>query len=138
MKKTYKYVKIAITMGWPLLAGAATLLGSWKAFLYENINQTHLIRENTAQIEKLKKNDDMFKIYHQKIKDELSHYNLILSQQTDKVNDLLQKNKKIADYQQVLRVEVKEIAEGKLNISEFWHYVQLQEHYYDIRHPNSN
>ena len=129
MKEAFKYVKLGITIGWPLLAGAATLIGAYKAFLYENINENHLIHDNYEKIQKLEKNDNRLILNDKEIKVQLSNFNFKIEHIEDEVNDLLQNYKQIANYQQILRVEVKQLAEGKLNISEFWHYIDLEEHY---------
>lgn len=125
MGNTLKYIKLAITIGWPLLAGAATLLGSYKAFVYENVNQRSLIQANHNQIQKIDNHVLSMSLSHKNINKNLSDDNLTITILKDKVNNIGVNLMKTTEYQQVLRKEVQALAEGKLNISEFWHYVDL-------------
>lgn len=127
MSKVFTYVKVGITIGWPLIAGAATLFGSYKAFLYEDITQKNLMQQNHKQIESLIRDTQRLDLTYKNINNLLSQRTLTIASLKDEINNLRVNLNKTIDYQQVIRKEVQDLAEGKLNTDEFWHYVNLIE-----------
>lgn len=127
MSKLFTYIKVGITIGWPLIAGVATLFGSYKAFLYEDITQKNLMQYNHKQIELLLRDTQRLDLTYKNINNLLSQHTLTIASLKDEINNLSTNLNKTIDYQQVIRKEVQNLAEGKLNIKEFWHYVNLIE-----------
>lgn len=140
MPVTLKHIKLCITIGWPLLAGAATLLGAYKALIYEGITQRHLIQENYKSISQINSAVTSINLSDKNLKINLAHDTITIALLNDKVKDISANLKNNTDYQQILRVEVKELAEQKLNVSEFWHYIKLmnfEEGQYYVGHSYS-
>ena len=126
MDTTLQRLKFVLTILWPVIAGIVTLLTAYKGFLYESINQTNLIQANEQRINHLYISRTEVKTNYSNLIGEINMIHIKLVKLDDQNDNLAQDLQKATDYQETLRKEVQNLAETKLNISEFWRYVTLQ------------
>ena len=114
----FKKLLIVFQIVWPIIPSVGALIGVYRGYLKENVYQTQKIITIQNEIDTMKPEIKALMSKNYDFKLELKG-----------MNDRIQNNSNrliITDtYQQTLRKEVQRLAEGKLNISEFWHYVSL-------------
>lgn len=121
-RKVLKYSKLIIPVLWPLLAGTAAFFAYYKAFLYENINEAKTISDNKQMIIHL--SSDMHDVQNT-----IHKYNLEIEAIKDREGNTEHELNTTLTYQQVLRKEVRSLAESKLNITEFWNLMRIGKFY---------
>lgn len=103
---------------WPIIPSVGALVGAYRGYVHENMYQTQKLMNVQREMHDLQLQVKNLIIYN-------STYKLQMKGLVDGVDTNTNKISITDDYQQTLRKEVKELSEQKLNVNEFWHYVEL-------------
>ncbi len=127
MDRNLRRLKLTLTILWPVIAGIITLLTAYKGFLYESINQTNLTQANEKKITQIYIMQTKVDTNYTNLVGEINNIHIKLVRLDDERMTLTHNLQQATDYQNTLRKEVQNLAETKLNISEYWRYVTLKE-----------
>lgn len=120
MKLKIAFIPLILSIFIPVLTGAATILMTYKTILYERFKEQKTIEDNYNKINILNRES-------KETRETLKHLDIQILRVNDGLDRMNENINEIKNYQETLRKEVKEIAETKLNTTDFWHYINLSQ-----------
>lgn len=118
--KSKTLIQIFITMFLTLSANFYVGMEQFKKYIKENTLKSQQFQQNTQSIKNIDVKIDELKKNIENLSFKIDHLRVMYHEYDIKLSDLNEKLKNTIDYQQVLRKEVKQNAQQKINIQTYW------------------